>query len=383
MGSRTNYGTTCRLRAEVVGVVTGPYQFARRQDSAAMAPATALVFDVTTAGTYEIRLEAEPAQSDYVDCTNFVDHITLMQVADAVTVQAIATKSGLPDSSVVTARLLVGGERRRRVSCADYGVGTVFLVPATGTWRLRYTGSGSSKFSATTWGMAWVHSSPVMELGWRVEINGADSVAFGFSFSGSLFTSEDACIAATENVSHPLNNGDVVRLFYLDFGYADNADTSGGAEFVLEQVPTFTPALWLEADSGITTVSGAVSRWTDRSGHGLSVSQSSAGLRPTLVPGAVNRLPAVRFSAHALEHVGIGSLPSGSSPWSWFWVFRATTGAPGGWGTNDAGGGAGYRFEVGLDSTHTPDWKWKTQSSGDHLASALLIASCPGSILAV
>jgi hypothetical protein len=54
--------------------------------------------------------------------------------------------------------------------------------------------------------------------------------------------------------------------------------------------------LWLRADAGVTTVSGDVLHWADQSGNANHAEQSNAGLRPTLVSGAINGEPAVRFN---------------------------------------------------------------------------------------
>lgn len=57
--------------------------------------------------------------------------------------------------------------------------------------------------------------------------------------------------------------------------------------------------LWLRADLGITSSgASAISSWSDQSGNGHDATQSTAGLKPTLVTGVLNSgvLPAVAFS---------------------------------------------------------------------------------------
>jgi hypothetical protein len=58
-----------------------------------------------------------------------------------------------------------------------------------------------------------------------------------------------------------------------------------------------TTALWLDAADAatITTISGAVSQWDDKSGNSRNVSQSTASFRPTYPSNILNGLPAVRF----------------------------------------------------------------------------------------
>ena len=56
-------------------------------------------------------------------------------------------------------------------------------------------------------------------------------------------------------------------------------------------------ALWLDAaDAGtVTTVSGAVSQWNDKSGNGRNATQSTAGSRPTYTSAAVNNRNTLTF----------------------------------------------------------------------------------------
>src|SRR5215831_8015184 len=56
-------------------------------------------------------------------------------------------------------------------------------------------------------------------------------------------------------------------------------------------------ALWLAADSGVTTnASGLVSGWTDQSGQGHSASQASSGAQPAILAKQLNSLPVVHFT---------------------------------------------------------------------------------------
>jgi hypothetical protein len=57
-------------------------------------------------------------------------------------------------------------------------------------------------------------------------------------------------------------------------------------------------ALWLDAadSSTVTTVSGAVSQWNDKSGNARHATQSTSGNRPTLVSGGLNGANTVGFN---------------------------------------------------------------------------------------
>ena len=56
-------------------------------------------------------------------------------------------------------------------------------------------------------------------------------------------------------------------------------------------------ALWLDAAdvSTVTTVSGGVSQWNDKSGNGRNASQGTSGSRPTVVTASQNSLNGISF----------------------------------------------------------------------------------------
>jgi hypothetical protein len=65
--------------------------------------------------------------------------------------------------------------------------------------------------------------------------------------------------------------------------------------FTLKDIPAQGLALWLKADSGVTTAGGAVSSWTDQSGNRREALQETATRRPLLIADAVRHRPALRF----------------------------------------------------------------------------------------
>lgn len=58
-----------------------------------------------------------------------------------------------------------------------------------------------------------------------------------------------------------------------------------------------TTALWLDAadSSTVTTVSGAVSQWDDKSGNGRDFAQNTTSLRPILTTNGLGGLPIITF----------------------------------------------------------------------------------------
>ena len=80
--------------------------------------------------------------------------------------------------------------------------------------------------------------------------------------------------------------------------------------------PTSGLALWLRADTGVTTSGSAVSAWNDLSGADYNVSQSNATLQPTLVSNAIDGMPALSFTGcDELENTNTltNLLPAGSA----------------------------------------------------------------------
>jgi hypothetical protein len=86
-------------------------------------------------------------------------------------------------------------------------------------------------------------------------------------------------------------------------------------------------ALWLDASdsASVTTVSGNVSQWSDKSGNANHVTQSTSGSRPPYQTSQVNGLNAIYFGGLSATHRLIRSSFSVSAP-SVFTVFRMASG---------------------------------------------------------
>ena len=81
-------------------------------------------------------------------------------------------------------------------------------------------------------------------------------------------------------------------------------------------------SLWLDASdsSSVTTASGNVSQWNDKSGNGNHVSQGTSGNRPAYQTSVVNGLNAIQFGGTSTTHRLFRSSFSVSQP-SVFTVF--------------------------------------------------------------
>ena len=151
-------------------------------------------------------------------------------------------------------------------------------------------------------------------------------------FDGTTDTHLASTISVPVNGTQLLTSADA--YFYLKPGWSIRAAASATASLELlvsyevlgEEAPLrlWTPAdttstLWLDAADAttITTVSGRVSTWADKSGNGNNFSQSTAADRPVIAPAELNGLDVMRFeNSHYLL--------SDSPPSTWTFLHSTT-----------------------------------------------------------
>jgi len=88
-----------------------------------------------------------------------------------------------------------------------------------------------------------------------------------------------------------------------------------------------TTALWLDAAdaSTVTTVSGAVSQWNDKSGNGRNATQATPGNRPAYTTAGLNSRNVITFDG-ADDWVGLASsIFSNQLSFSWYAVATRTS----------------------------------------------------------
>jgi len=110
-------------------------------------------------------------------------------------------------------------------------------------------------------------------------------------------------------------------------------------------------ALWLDAAdaSTVTTVSGTVSQWNDKSGNSRHVSQSGASSRPAYTASAINGLPALTFISDDFLERSSPGLVTGASSRSMFAVYKPnTTGNNANWVCGQAWNGTTTNSWFGL-----------------------------------
>jgi hypothetical protein len=108
-----------------------------------------------------------------------------------------------------------------------------------------------------------------------------------------------------------------------------------------------TTALWLDISDSttITTVSGGVSEWRDKSGNSRHAGQSSVTSRPTITNNALNNLPLIVFDGvNDFMDIPTTILQTQSKP-SIFYVFVR----------NNAGSTDGYSPEITVNSSNGSD----------------------------
>jgi len=142
-------------------------------------------------------------------------------------------------------------------------------------------------------------------------------------------TITDAEIGLTNVVASPLawydsNNGeigDICNQQQTSFAGTDNNIYTIQKEFSNLQndcittrgttLPTAGLHLWLRADAGIVPAGGTqIAHWNDQSGNGRNASMTTTTRQPSLVSGALNGLPVVRFSGAQSMYLDISSTPT-------------------------------------------------------------------------
>ncbi|MFN8297733.1 MAG: PKD domain-containing protein [Chitinophagales bacterium] len=124
---------------------------------------------------------------------------------------------------------------------------------------------------------------------------------------------------STTNTSAMANLGISATYYWQVRAYNICGDSSISATQV---IALFTPSdvpglnLWLAADTGVTTASGAVSQWNDLSGNGNHATQATANKRPLLVgvDCYINNKPSIKFdgTASILNGTTIANLDTSS-----------------------------------------------------------------------
>ena len=107
------------------------------------------------------------------------------------------------------------------------------------------------------------------------------------------------------------------------FSYRDGAWRWPNGQAV-ETLPS--AILWLRADAGVTQSSYAVSAWASQgSVAGVSATQSTGAAKPTLVPGALNGRPVLRFDGGDYLEIAYNASLDPASALTIAYVCRSTT----------------------------------------------------------
>jgi hypothetical protein len=118
--------------------------------------------------------------------------------------------------------------------------------------------------------------------------------------------------------------------------------------FTLKEIPAQGLALWLRADSGVTTAGGAVAVWADQSGNRREAVQETATKRPLLIADAIRQRPALRFDG--TDDLLATTLPVEGLSGLTIAIVAANA--------KDYAGGANHGENAAIFWPETADWGW-------------------------
>ena len=151
---------------------------------------------------------------------------------------------------------------------------------------------------ATPTGLHGAAGSWGASLGWN-----AVPTATGYQLKRSAQTGgpyASVGVMAPANAATDATVSNSTAYYYVVAAVNASGTSSNSAEFSLTTPPAPVPVLtaWFKANaiSGVAN-GGPVASWIDASGKGNHATQGSVSLQPTLVTGAINGLPVVRFNA--------------------------------------------------------------------------------------
>lgn len=168
--------------------------------------------------------------------------------------------------------------------------------------------------------------------GWEVVQNASQQI-----FLGSVSTVVGAGSGIASTSAH-----DCVTLLCIEADLEYNVINTSPNTTISTFVPFPLPdLLWLDAALGVTESGGAVSAWADQSGAGNDFTQASAPNRPTLVAGAVNGLPVIRFVAASNQSLNAALIVLPDAAQTIFFVSKAST-VHDGFVLSTSNGGSGF-----------------------------------------
>ncbi len=113
-------------------------------------------------------------------------------------------------------------------------------------------------------------------------------------------TSRDAGSGSTDvNISENISGLTANTIYYYKVTATNENGTTVSDTRLLFTDNSFSKTnlvVWLRADQGVTSSSVSVSEWLDLSSNNNKADQSNSSNRPTIVSGAINSNPAIRFN---------------------------------------------------------------------------------------
>jgi len=265
----------------------------------------------TTAGTYYLYIKL-------IDPDGTIKN-SYLESSTTTTVIAYSLPTSITQSSIETTELLVGATSTAQTLTLA-GPNTLNILAANIIVFLNTTSQEVSNCTVT----GYQSSTGIVTFT-------ASPTVLGMNY---LYVKITAPITSSTQTTTLSFIGSTNQGFYID---KSNAWTPS----------QITTSLWLDISDSttITTVSGGVSEWRDKSGNLRHAGQSSVTLRPTITNNALNNLPLIVFDG-VNDYMDIPTtiLQTQSKP-SIFYVFVR----------NNAGTTDGYSPEITFNSTNNGD----------------------------
>lgn len=162
----------------------------------------------------------------------------------------------------------------------------------------------------------------------------------------------------------------MTTLTLRDLGFIAAGQAAAGGTWTPAQTTT---ALWLDAGDAttITTVSGAVSQWNDKSGNTRTATQSTAGSRPAYTASGQNGLGVLSFNGTSsfLDIASTALFTSGNADLAIFAAYKnkfpSTSGAGALFGNYTGSNGLFSVYFGGVPGAYFTPWGIYSNSSVD------------------
>jgi hypothetical protein len=176
-----------------------------------------------------------------------------------------------------------------------------------------------------------------------------ETITPGQSGDTIYYTTNGTTPTTSSNIyTGPLTISSTTPLNVMEAGTGYSNSPVVTATCTIDPLTSFTRTglvAWYRADTGITQSSGSVSQWTDQSGSGNNLTQSTGTLQPTLDTGVLNGQPVVHFTHADNSYLSVADNPSLDPSQITILTVARATGTSSGELVYKATGASGYALE--------------------------------------